>query len=210
MTIQLDTEAIVCALRTHGEHGGIVRLLTPEHGLVAAYVRGARGRRMRPILIPGNLVSAQLRSRNEVQLPQASIELVRSRAPVLTEPLAAAAVEWSTTLIAASLPEHQPYPGLYATGSAFLHAAGAAPAARRWSVALVRLELLVISELGYARELPKLPKSIRSGADASWSDVRVGLELSGRLLEQEVLASASAGVMDSRSRLVDRLKRAAG
>ena len=210
MTIQLDTEAIVCALRTHGEHGGIVRLLTPEHGLVAAYVRGARGRRMRPILIPGNLVSAQVRSRTEVQLPQASIELVRSRAPVLTEPLAAAAGEWSTTLIAASLPEHQPYPGLYATGSAFLDAVEAAPAARGWSVALVRLELLVISELGYARELPKLPESIRSGTNANWSDVTAGLELSGRLLEQEVLAGASAGVMDSRSRLVDRLKRAAG
>jgi hypothetical protein len=76
-------------------------------------------------------------------------------------------------------------------------------------VALVRLELLVISELGYARELPKLPEPIRSGADASWSDVTAGLEISGRLLEREVLAGASVGVMASRSRLVDRLKRAA-
>ena len=45
-----ETKAIVCALRNHGEHGAIVRLVTPDHGLVAAYVRGARGKRMRPVL----------------------------------------------------------------------------------------------------------------------------------------------------------------
>ena len=46
-----ETQAIVCALRNHGEHGAIVRLMTPEQGLIAAYVRGARGRRLRPVLI---------------------------------------------------------------------------------------------------------------------------------------------------------------
>jgi len=208
MSIRIDTDAIVCALRSHGEHSGIVRLLTPEHGLVAGYVRGARGRRMRPILIPGNIVSAELRSRTDTQLPQASIELVRSRASILTEPLAAAAVEWSAALIAGSLPEHQPCPDLYEAAAAFLDAVDAAPAARGWAVALVRLELLLIAELGYARPLPMLPESIRSGVDANWSDVMAGLEISGRLLEHEVLAGASASVVNCRMRLIDRLKRA--
>jgi len=209
MTIRIDSEAIVCALRTHGEHGGIVRLLTPEQGLVAAYVRGARGRRMRAILIPGNMVSAQLRSRTDTQLAQASIELVHSRAPILTEPLAAAAVEWLATLITASLPEHQAYPDLHDAACAFLDAVEAAPAASGWAGALVRLELLVVAELGYARALPRLPDSIRSGAGEDWADVVAGLEISGRILERDVLADASASVMDSRLRLVDRLKRAA-
>ena len=70
-----ETPAIVCALRGHGEHGAIVRLMTPEQGLVAAYVRGARGRRMRPVLMAGNVVQAQLSARTETQLPQATIEL---------------------------------------------------------------------------------------------------------------------------------------
>lgn len=209
MTIHVTTEAIVCALRAHGEHGGIVRLLTSEHGLIAAYIRGARGRRIRPILIPGNVVSVQIRSRTDAQLPQASIELVRSRAPILTEPLAAAAVEWISTLIAASLMEHQPYPDLYAAASAFLDAVEAAPAASGWATALVRLELLVVAELGYARALPRLPESIRSGAGANWDDVMAGLGISGRLLERDVLAGTLGNVMDSRLRLVDRLKRAA-
>ena len=209
MSLHVDSEAIVCALRTHGEHGGIVRLLTPEHGLVAAYVRGARGRTMRPVLIPGNLVSAQLRSRNDAQLPQAAIELVRSRAAILREPLTAAAVDWCATLIVASLPEHQPYPDLYVAVTAFLDALEAARSASGWATALVRLELLLVAELGYARTLPSLPESIRSGSDANWLEVLAGLETSGRLLKRELLSAASASVMDSRSRLVDRLKRAA-
>ena len=101
--MQTQTEAIVCGLTVHGEHGAVVRMLTPADGLVAAYVRGARGRRMRPVLIPGNLVSAQLRSRNELQLPQATIELSHSRAPILGEALPAAAIEWSTALVTAAL-----------------------------------------------------------------------------------------------------------
>ena len=209
MTIQIDTEAIVCALRSHGEHGGVVRLLTPEQGLVVAYIRGARGRRLRPILIPGNVVSTELRSRTDAQLPQATIELIHSRAPILTEPLAAAAVEWSMTLIAASLPERQACPDLYAAVSAFLDAVEAAPAASGWAAALVRLELLMVAELGYARALPRLPESIRSGCAAGWLDIVEGLEISGRLLKRDVLAGTSAGVMDSRLRLLDRLKRAA-
>ena len=103
-------QAIVCALRGHGEHGGIVRLFTPDDGLIAAYVRGARSRRMRPVLIAGNLVHAQLRSRTEAQLPQATIELAHSRAAVLAEPLPAAAIEWAAALVATALPERQPYP----------------------------------------------------------------------------------------------------
>ena len=111
--MRFDTKAIVCALRNHGEHGAVVRLMTPEHGLQAAYVRGARGRRMRPVLIAGNVVQAQLSARTETQLPQATIEIAHSRAPLFSEPLPAAAIEWAAVLTATALPEGQPYPRLY-------------------------------------------------------------------------------------------------
>ena len=83
--MRFETKALICALRNHGEHGAIVRLMTPANGLMAAYVRGARGRRMRPVLIAGNLVQAQISARTEVQLPQAVVELVHSRAPLFSE-----------------------------------------------------------------------------------------------------------------------------
>src|SRR5206468_12611307 len=69
-----ETAAIVCALRNHGEHGAIVRLMTPDQGLIAAYVRGAHGRRMRPVLMAGNVVQAQLSARTDTQLSQARSE----------------------------------------------------------------------------------------------------------------------------------------
>jgi DNA repair protein RecO (recombination protein O) len=148
-----DTQAIVCALRNHGEHGAIVRLITPEQGLVAAYVRGARGRRMRPVLIAGNVVQAQLSARTETQLPQATIELVHSRGPLLSEPLPAAAIEWSTVLTATALPEGQPYPRLYQALEGLLDAIEAAPSANGWGAALVRYELLLLAELGFGLDL---------------------------------------------------------
>src|SRR5437763_5947874 len=122
-----ETPAIVCALRGHGEHGAIVRLMTPEQGLVAVYVRGARGRRIRPVLMAGNLVEAQLSARTDTQLPQATIELLHSRGPLLSEPLPAAAIEWATVLTATALPEGQPYPSLFEGLEGLLDAIEAAP-----------------------------------------------------------------------------------
>ena len=153
--MNVTTEAIVCALRPHAEHGAVVRLMTPADGLQAAYVRGARGRRMRPVLIAGNLVQAQLRSRNETQLPHADIELVHSRAPLMGEPLPAAAIEWATALTASALPEGHPYPRAYETLDALLAAIEAAPSAAGWGAALVRYELLLLAELGFGLDLER-------------------------------------------------------
>ena len=153
--MRFTTPAIVVSLRPHGEHGGVVRLMTPEHGLQAAYVRGARGRRMRPVLIAGNEVEANLAARSEAQLAQATVELVHSRAPLLSEPLPAAAIDWACALTATALPEGQPYARLYAALGGLLGAVEAAPAASGWGAALVRYELLLLAELGFGLDLEK-------------------------------------------------------
>jgi DNA repair protein RecO (recombination protein O) len=153
--MRFETSAIVCALRAHGEHGAVVRLMTPEHGLQAAYVRGARGRRMRPVLMAGNVVQAELSARTDTQLPQATVELVHSRGPLLSEPLPAAAIEWATVLCATALPEGQPYPRLYSALEALLEAIEAAPSAIGWGAALVRFELLLLAELGFGLDLER-------------------------------------------------------
>jgi DNA repair protein RecO (recombination protein O) len=153
--MRIETSAIVCALRCHGEHGAVARLMTPDHGLQAAYVRGARGRRMRPVLMAGNVVEAQLSARTDTQLPQASVELVHSRGPLLSEPLPAAAIEWATVLTATALPEGQPYPHLYSALEGLLDAIEAAPSASGWGAALVRYELLLLAELGFGLDLDR-------------------------------------------------------
>lgn len=127
--------------------------MTPEHGLQACYVRGAKGRRMRPVLMAGNVVAARLSARSEVQLAQAEVELVHSRAPLLGEPLPAAAIEWATALTATVLPEAQPYPQIHLALDGLLNAIEAAPAASGWGAALVRYELLLLAELGFGLDL---------------------------------------------------------
>ena len=242
--MRIETKAIVCALRAHGEHGGVVRLMTPDHGLQAAYVRGARGRRMRPVLMGGNVVEAQLSARTDTQLPQATVELIHSRGPLLSEPLPAVAIEWSTVLTATALPEGQPYPPLYATLEALLEAIEASPSANGWGAALVRYELLLLAEMGfgldldscavtgtndnlvavspksgravsaaeaepYAGKLLPLPDFVRAGGQASWGDILDGLELTGHFLARDVLTDRSKPVWEARTRLVERLRRAA-
>ena len=200
--MQIDTEGLVCAARSHGEHGTIVRALTPSEGLVAGYVRGGKGRRMRPVLIPGNVVSLQMRSRSETQLPQMTLELAHSRAPILSEPLPAAAVEWVTALVAAALPERQPYPRIYEAMSGLLDAVEAAPSALGWSRALVRFEQLLAAEIGYGAD-------IIAEVDPSWAGILAALERSCDALFTDVLSGRTAALRDSRSRLLDRLRKAA-
>jgi DNA repair protein RecO (recombination protein O) len=153
--MRFTSPAIMLSLRGHGEHGAVVRLLTPDHGLQAAYVRGARGRRMRPVLVAGNAVEASLAARTEGQLAQATIELVHSRAPLLGEPLPAAAIDWVCALTATVLPEGQPYPRLYLALDGLLAAIEASPAASAWGAAMVRYELLLLAELGFGLDLDR-------------------------------------------------------
>jgi DNA repair protein RecO (recombination protein O) len=243
--VRFETTAIVCALRNHGEHGAVVRLMTPEQGLVAAYVRGARGRRMRPVLIAGNVVQAQLSARIETQLPQATVELIHSRGPLLAEPLPAAAIDWVTVLTASALPEGQPYPRLYQALEGLLDAIEAAPSAIGWGAALVRYELLLLAELGfgldlercavsgsndnlvavspksgravsaaeaepYAGRLLPLPTFVREGGRASWEEIAQGFDLTGHFISRDLLTDRSRPLLETRARLVDRLRRAGG
>jgi DNA repair protein RecO (recombination protein O) len=195
----LETQAIICAVRAHGEHGAIVRALTPGEGIQAGYVRGGKSRRLRPVLVPGNLVEADYRSRTEEQLAHLTVELVHSRAFLLSEPLASAGIEWATALTAAALPEGQPYPRLFEGLDGLLTAIEAAPSARGWAAALVRYELLLLGELGFGldeEEYKAFPGTTREG-----------LRLTGGRLARDVLIDRQAEVLTARERLIERLKR---
>ncbi|RVT94401.1 DNA repair protein RecO [Sphingomonas crocodyli] len=195
--------AIVCSVLLHGEHGAVVRALTPEDGLVAGYVRGGRSRRIRPILSPGNLVAAEYRARTEDQLPALTVELSHSRAGLLAEPLPAAAIDWLCALTAVALPEREPFPDLYQALEAALAAVEYAPSARGWALAALRYEMLVVAGLGYGAGL--MPPA--EGAD--WPDILNGWRQSGRLLSDDILSGRRASALDARERLIERVKRIA-
>src|SRR4051794_41802537 len=56
-------EGIVLGVRRHGESSAIVELLTRGHGRHLGLVRGGAGKRMRPLLQPGNSVTTVWRAR---------------------------------------------------------------------------------------------------------------------------------------------------
>lgn len=195
--MHLTTTAIVCAVRQHGEHGVIARLMTAEAGLLAGYVRGGRSTRMRPILIPGNVVAAEFRARSEDQLASLTVEMAHSRAGLLGEPLAAAAVDWVTALTATALPEGQPYPAIHSALDGLLTAIELGGVARAWAVAIVRYETLLLAQLGYGDELEPtsdLFRALRRNRDA--------------LTDHVVGGPRADAMLAVRERLVERLHRA--
>lgn len=198
--MHLRVTAIVCASRPHGETGAIVRLLSEQHGLIAGYVPGGRGRHLRPVLIPGNLVEAELKSRVEGQLPTARLELLSSRGPWLAEPLPAAAISWAAALTAATLPEHHAYPSLHAALGALLDAVCHAPSARGWLPGLVSYEALVLRELGYGGGQPP-----EMGPD--WAAQLAAFDAMGQRLDRYLLADRRIDVMGARAMLRQRLAR---
>jgi DNA repair protein RecO (recombination protein O) len=197
--MDLRNPAIVCSARMHGETGVILRLLSEEHGLVAAYVAGGRGRNLRPVLLPGNLVEAELRARPGSQLPSARVELVASRGPWLTEPLPAAAITWATTLAAAALPERQPYPALHQALTALLDAVCHAPSARGWLPGMTAFEALLLRELGYG--------AVERPADPDWNVQLAAFDKLGPLVARYPLADRRSDVMAARAMLRERLAR---
>lgn len=195
--------AILCASRAHGEHGAVLRLLTAEHGLVAAYLSGARSREARPLLIPGNLLEAEIRARGDSQLPSARIELVASRGPWLAEPLASAAIGWACALTAATLPEGHPFPALHSALGALLDAICHAPSARGWARALAGYEVLLLREAGYGTAPAPPPEE-------DWATLLARLDRQGLAIGNRLLADRRRDVMAARAILLERLKRMTG
>jgi DNA repair protein RecO (recombination protein O) len=99
------------------------------------------------------VVQAEFRARTESQLAYLEVELAVSRAPLLAEPLPAAAIDWACALTTVALPEGQAYPLVYSALDGVLAAVEAAPAANGWAAALVRYELLILNELGFGLDL---------------------------------------------------------
>ncbi len=197
--MNLRAPAILIASRPHGETASIARMLTEEHGLVAGYVAGGRGRQLRPVLIPGNSIELDLRSKSDAQLPFAKIELVASRAPWMTEPLPAAAIQWACALTASTLPERNPYPALYSALDGLLDAVCHAPSARGWLAAMVAYEAMLLRELGYGGGKPDMAADLPTQFDA--------FRQLHRPIRDYLLAGNPRDVMAARVALGERLAR---
>ena len=143
-------EGIVLGVRRHGESSAIVELLTREHGRHLGLVRGGAGSRMRPMLQPGNSITAVWRARLDEHLGYYALEGTRLRAAtVLASSFAVYGVTHLASL-ARLLPERDPHQDIYEMLERTLDDFDDAGAA---AVHLVRFELAMLAELGFGLDL---------------------------------------------------------
>ncbi|MHC2251531.1 DNA repair protein RecO (recombination protein O) [Bradyrhizobium embrapense] len=143
-------EGIVLGVRRHGESSAIVELLTREHGRHLGLVRGGASSRMRPLLQPGNSVTAVWRARLDEHLGMYALEGTRLRAATL---LASSHAVYGVTHLAALarlLPERDPHEDIYEMLQGTLDDFDDASIA---AVHLIRFELAMLTELGFGLDL---------------------------------------------------------
>jgi DNA repair protein RecO (recombination protein O) len=168
-------EGIVLAVRRHGENDAVLHALTFEHGRHAGLVRGGEGRRMRPLLQPGNRLSLEWRARLAEQLGAFTCEPLRLFAgTVLDDALRLAALGSACALVEATLPERDPHPNLYAALLTWLERLASSPG---WAGDYVRLELVLLADLGFALDLQRCAATGRSD-DLAYVSPRSGRAVS--------------------------------
>ena len=148
--MQWTDEGIVLGVKRHGEANAILDLMTRAHGRHLGMVRGGSGSRLKPILQPGNTVSATWRARLDDHLGNYTVEPVNLRAAgYFGAPHAIYGLTHLTALMRL-LPERDPHESLYALLDLML---GHLEEAQVIAPMVVRFELQLLSELGFGLDL---------------------------------------------------------
>jgi DNA repair protein RecO (recombination protein O) len=176
-------EGVILGVRKHGESSAIVEVMTRLHGRHLGMARGARSRAMAPTLQPGNSVAVTWRARLDEHMGAWTLEGTRLRSAVIMESAMALHGVNYLGALARLLPERDPHVALHETielVADHLHVPGTAPAL------MVRLELAILSELGFGLDLtecaatgarenliyvsPKSAKAVSRDAGEPWKD----------------------------------------
>jgi DNA repair protein RecO (recombination protein O) len=174
--MQWTDEGIVLGVKRHGESNAILELMTRDHGRHLGLVHGGAGTRMRPVLQPGNSVSAVWRARLDEHLGTYVVESLRSRTATLLG--CSHAVHGVTHLAALVrlLPERDPHPIVYVT----LHdIMDQLEDVSRAGPLVARFELAMLAELGFGLDLESC------AATGGISDLAYVSPKSGRAVSRE-------------------------
>ncbi len=172
-------EGILLAARRHGESAAIVEVFTALHGRHAGVVRGGGSRRMAPVLQPGTRLAVEWSARLEEHLGSFRVDPLPSRTPgalgaIMADPAALAALTALTALVAATLPERDAHPDLYARTGAVLDALASD---RDWPARYAAWELALLAELGFGLDLAACALT-GATEDLAWVSPRSGRAVS--------------------------------
>lgn len=176
-------EGTVLSVRKHGETSAIIEVFTPGHGRHAGVVRGGVSRKIAPILQPGAQLDLAWRARLDEHIGAFTVEPVKSRASVMSDRRALAALNAITALLAFALPEREPHPQLYEQTIAMLDLLSTSP---DWPVGYLQWERALLEELGYGLDLgacavtgdrddlvyvsPKTGRAVSAEGAGAWAD----------------------------------------
>jgi DNA repair protein RecO (recombination protein O) len=148
--MQWTDEAIVLGVKRHGEANAIAELFTREHGRHLGLVRGGFGTRLKPVLQPGNSVSATWRARLDEHLGSYTVEPVRIRTDSLFAARFSLFAVMHLAALARLLPERDPHEAIYSEFEAILaHIEDASTIGAH----IARFELQMLTELGFGLDL---------------------------------------------------------
>jgi DNA repair protein RecO (recombination protein O) len=176
VTMQWTDEGIVLGVKRHGESNAILELMTRDHGRHLGLVRGGAGSRMRPVLQPGNSVSAVWRARLDEHLGTYVIEGLRSRAAVFLGDSYAVYGVTHLAALARLLPERDPHAAVY---SALEEVMDRLDDVHRAGPLVARFELALLAELGFGLDLAQC------AATGEKSDLAYVSPKSGRAVSRE-------------------------
>lgn len=145
-------DGVVLHAHAHGETASVARIFCRDQGRCAGLVHGGQGRRMRPILQPGNEVRAEWKGRDG-SLGFFALELSRARAAeALSDRLSLAALSAATALADAVLPEREAHPRAFEGMRVLLDHIDNPEI---WPALMARWELGLLSELGFGLTLDR-------------------------------------------------------
>jgi DNA repair protein RecO (recombination protein O) len=174
--MQWTDNGIVLGVRRHGEANAILELMTLEHGRHLGLVRGGAGSRLRPVLQPGNRVSATWRARLDDHLGIYAVEgLDLPAASYLGESHAVFGVTHLGALCRL-LPERDPHPQVHA---ALAETLDRLLEPRVVGPLVVRFELQMLCDLGFGLDLD------RCAATGTTADLAYVSPKSGRAVSRE-------------------------
>jgi DNA repair protein RecO (recombination protein O) len=155
-----EDQGIVLSARSHGENGAVVSLLTEGRGRHCGYIRGAHSAKLRALLQPGSLVSADWQSRVSDNLGNFKFEQVHDYgAQIASDALKLSALLSACSLCDAALPERESHPGMFHGLKALLDIFEN----DIWGQAYVFWEIALLRELGFSLDL----NSCAGGGDVS-------------------------------------------
>lgn len=145
-------DALILGARPHGEAHSVVEIFAESHGRRSGLVYGGQGRRMGPVLQPGNAVRAEWKGRGET-LGFFTLELTRAfAAELMQDRLALAGLGAACALASSTLPEGEPHPRLFRSMRVLL---SHLEDLEVFPALFARWELGLLAELGFGLSLER-------------------------------------------------------